>query len=55
MRILLANNNYTIQGGAEVFVHEVARVLEANGQKVALFTASEDGLDVPNSDLFPSS
>lgn len=53
MRILLTHNSYSVQGGAEVFAHEVARVLEANGHDVALFTAAEDGLDVPNSDLFP--
>lgn len=26
MRVLLTHNNYTLQGGAEVFFHEVARV-----------------------------
>lgn len=54
MRILLAHNNYTVQGGAEVFVEEVARLLAEFGQDVARFSIAEDGLCVPNSDLFPT-
>ncbi|WP_201150875.1 glycosyltransferase [Rhodovulum sulfidophilum] len=53
VRVLLAHNNYTVQGGAEVFFHEVARVLVARGHEVALFSAAEDGLGAPHSDLFP--
>ncbi len=53
MRVLLAHNNYTVQGGAEVFFHEVGRVLEENGHEVAYFSAAEEGLDVPHADLFP--
>ncbi|MBL3597788.1 glycosyltransferase [Rhodovulum sulfidophilum] len=53
VRVLLAHNNYTVQGGAEVFFHEVARVLEARGHEVALFSAAEDGLEAPHADLFP--
>lgn len=53
MRILLVHNNYTVQGGAEVFFHEVGRVLEDNGHEVARFSAAEEGLDAPDADLFP--
>ena len=54
MRILLAHNNYTVQGGAEVFFHEIARVLMARGHEVAMFSAAEDGaLDTPYADYFP--
>lgn len=54
MKILLVHNNYSVKGGAEVFVFEIARVLEENGHDVAFFTAWEEGIKVPNSDLFPS-
>ncbi|MDV7142068.1 glycosyltransferase [Tropicimonas sp. TH_r6] len=55
MRILLAHNNYIVQGGAEVFFHEVARVLEANGHEVLRFSAAEPGLDdVSHAEHFPS-
>jgi glycosyltransferase involved in cell wall biosynthesis len=53
MRVLLAHNNYTVQGGAEVFFHEVGRVLTANGHEVRYFSAAEDGLDVPEAASFP--
>ncbi len=54
MRILLAHNNYTIQGGAEVFFHEVGRVLEAHGHQVLRFSAAEPGLEgVPHAETFP--
>lgn len=53
MRILLAHNNYGVQGGAEVFFHEVGRVLEENGHTVAKFSCAEDGLVAPFADLFP--
>lgn len=57
MRVLLAHNNYTVQGGAEVFFHEVARALEARGPGPGAmrsrFSAAEDGLEAPHADLFP--
>ncbi len=53
MRILLAHNNYTVQGGAEVFYHEVARVLRAEGHQVAMFSAAEPGLEAPEAGYFP--
>ena len=53
MRILLAHNNYTVTGGAEVFYHEVGRVLEENGHEVAYFSCQEDGLDTPWAEYFP--
>ena len=55
MRILLAHNNYSIQGGAEVFVQEVGRILGEKGHEVELFAAAEDDLDAPSGDLFPRS
>lgn len=53
MRILLAHNQYSITGGAEVFFHEIARLLRANGHEVALFSCAEDGIDAPYSAHFP--
>ncbi len=53
MRIILIHNNYSVQGGAEVFFHEVARVLECNGHLVQKFTCHEPGLDVPSAKYFP--
>jgi hypothetical protein len=53
MRILLAHNNFTVQGGAEVFFHEIGRVLEKNGHTVAKFASFEDGLDASEADFFP--
>lgn len=54
MRILLTNNNYTVQGGADVFYHEIGRMLEANGHTLARFSCAEDGLDVAQGRYFPS-
>jgi len=53
MRILLAHNSYTVQGGAEVFYHEIGRLLEANGHAVARFSCAEDGLDAPHAAYYP--
>ena len=53
MRILLVHNYYSVTGGAEVFFHEIGRVLEANGHDVAKFACAEDGLDAPHADHFP--
>tara|TARA_R100000935_G_scaffold11588_1_gene23246 strand:+ start:9201 stop:10415 length:1215 start_codon:yes stop_codon:yes gene_type:complete len=53
MRVLLAHNNFTVQGGAEVFYHEIGRLLEANGHEVAWFSCAEDGLDTPQAAYFP--
>lgn len=55
MRILLAHNNYSVQGGAEVFYQEVGRVLTENGHEVAYFSCAEDGLKTDYSSYFPSS
>lgn len=55
MRILLAHNNFTIHGGAEVFYHEVGRVLESHGHDVAYFSVCEDGVDSKWKDYFPDS
>lgn len=53
MRILLAHNNFTVQGGAEVFYHEIGRMLEARGHTVARFSCAEDRLDAPEARYFP--
>ncbi|MCP3972697.1 MAG: glycosyltransferase family 4 protein [Rhodobacteraceae bacterium] len=53
MRVLLAHNFYTVQGGAEVFVQEVARILKENGHNVAQFSPAEKGLDVEWAEHFP--
>lgn len=53
MRILLIHNNYSVQGGAEVFFHEVGRVLESNGHVVRKFSCNEPGLAVSESAYFP--
>ena len=53
MRILLAHNNYTVTGGAEVFYHEVGRILAENGHEIAWFSCHEAGLDTPWAKYFP--
>lgn len=55
MRIILVHNNYSVHGGAEVFYHEIGRVLEVNGHTVCKFSCSEPGLEVPESSYFPAS
>ncbi len=40
MRVLLAHNNFPVTGGAEVFYHQVGRVLEVHGNDVAYFSAA---------------
>jgi len=41
MRVLLVHNNSRVTGGAEVFFHEVGRVLSANGHQVAYFSCAD--------------
>lgn len=53
MRILLAHNNYSVQGGAEVFYHEINRLLNANGHEVAQFSCAEPNIDAPQASYFP--
>lgn len=53
MRVLLAHNNYSINGGADFFVHEVARVLQQNGHEIAFLAAHEDGVQSEWGDYFP--
>jgi len=53
MRILLAHNTYRITGGAEVFYHEMGRVLKKNGHEIAYFSSYEDGLDDQWTSYFP--
>lgn len=53
LRIILVHNNFSIQGGAEVFYHEVGRVLEKNGHKVAYFSVAESECRSPWAKYFP--
>ncbi|MEH6607774.1 MAG: glycosyltransferase [Halioglobus sp.] len=53
MRVILCHNNYVIRGGAEVFFHEIARILERNGHEVALFSAADPDVESPYSSFFP--
>lgn len=53
MRVLLAHNYYSVTGGAEVFFHEIGRVLEKNGHEVAKFCCAEDGLEARYAEHFP--
>lgn len=42
MRVLLAHNNFSVIGGAEVFYHQVGRILESRGHEVAYFSGAEE-------------
>jgi len=53
MKILLCHNFYQITGGAEVFVHETARVLELNGHEVAFLCVSDPDAKSKWSKYFP--
>lgn len=53
MKVLLTHNNYAVSGGAEVFYHEVGRVLAENGHEVAYFSVAEEDCDSPWADYFP--
>lgn len=53
MKIVLTHNNFSISGGAEVFYHQVGRVLEEKGHEVAYFSVAEEGCDSPWADYFP--
>ncbi len=53
MRIILCHNNYKVAGGAEVFYHEVGRVLAEQGHEVAYFSAANDAVDSKWRDYFP--
>lgn len=53
MKVLLAHNNYRVQGGAEVFYHEVGRVLSEQGHEVACFSAMDEKASTTWSTYFP--
>ena len=53
MRILLAHNNFSVTGGAEVFFHEVGRVLAKHGHEVAYFCAHDEKADSEWKSYFP--
>jgi glycosyltransferase involved in cell wall biosynthesis len=54
MRVLLAHNNFHITGGAEVFCHEVARVLENMGHETAFIaTRNQKSQDSVWAKYFP--
>jgi glycosyltransferase involved in cell wall biosynthesis len=54
LRILLAHNFYSVTGGAEVFYHEVGRVLAEQGHEVAWFSGREEDADTPWTSYFPA-
>lgn len=53
MKILLLHNNHDIEGGAEVFVHEVSRILKLYDHEVVLFSASNATLDTEYGQYMP--
>lgn len=53
MKILLAHNHFEKLGGAEVFYHEVGRVLEKNGHEVAYFSPFDEDINSPWKEYFP--
>ena len=55
MRVLLCHNNYLVQGGADVFAHEVSRVLTEHGHDVAYLAVSEEDSGSPWIDYYPAS
>jgi glycosyltransferase involved in cell wall biosynthesis len=54
MKVLLAHNQFNQVGGAEVFYHEVGRIIEEHGHEVAFFSAAEEGVDSSWGEYFPS-
>lgn len=54
MKILLAHNYYNPVGGAEVFYHEVGRVLEENQHEVAYFSPLDENIDSKFKKYFPN-
>ena len=53
MRVILAHNFFNVTGGAEVFYHEVGRVLKENNHEVAFFSPYEEGVDSEWGEFFP--
>ncbi len=53
MKILLAHKFFAVTGGAEVFYHEVGRVLTEQGHQVAYFSTKDDEVVTPWRDYFP--
>lgn len=53
MRVALVHNNFAVSGGAEVFFHEVGRVLGERGHQVAYFSARSDEAESEWRDYFP--
>lgn len=54
MKVLLAHNFFNPIGGAEVFYHEVGRVLAEKGHEVAYFSPKEPNIDSPWEKYFPT-
>jgi len=55
VKVILTHNNYRISGGAEVFYHEIGRILELNGHEVAYFSVAEEDCASPWYNYFPES
>jgi glycosyltransferase involved in cell wall biosynthesis len=56
LRVLLAHNHFGVTGGAEVFVHEMARLIRVDGGAAEVFAPLDDGVPVdhPLRDLLPA-
>lgn len=53
MKILLAHKFFKVTGGAEVFYHEVGRVLKEQGHEIAYFSAQDDAAKTEWRSYFP--
>jgi glycosyltransferase involved in cell wall biosynthesis len=53
MNIILAHNFFNPIGGAEVFYHEVGRVLEEHGHEVAYFSPADENINSKYKRYFP--
>lgn len=53
MRVILAHNHFNINGGAEVFYHEVGRVLSENNHEVAYFSPLDEVVNSVWQEYFP--
>jgi len=53
VKILLVHNYYNLIGGAEVFYHEVGRVLKKNNHSVAYFSPNDSNVVSEWKDYFP--
>jgi len=55
VKVLLTHNNFSVSGGAEVFYHEVGRVLQGQRHEVAYFSCAEPNAETEWATYFPES